>query len=257
MGFDGLVVSDWNGIGQVAGLHQRELPAGDQRRHRRRDGARTTGRRSSPTRSPRSSAGEIPMARIDDAVTRILRVKLRAGLIDQPKPSRARARRRRPALAGAGAGAREAVRESLVLLKNDEQRAAARRELEGAGGRQERRHRCRTRPAAGRLTWQGTGNTNADFPNGTTILGGPARGARRRRRDVHARPARASTRRSSTRSIAVIGETPYAEGIGDLGKRSLRARRACTRRTSRCSTACAGKGAPVVDRVRRRAGRCT
>ena len=39
MGFDGLVVSDWNGIGQVRGLHERELPAGDQRRHRRGDGA--------------------------------------------------------------------------------------------------------------------------------------------------------------------------------------------------------------------------
>ena len=49
------------------------------------------------------------------------------------------------------------------------------------------------------LSWQGTGNTNADFPNGTTILGGPAAGARRSRRDVLARPARASTRRSTTR----------------------------------------------------------
>ena len=87
------------------------------------------------------------------------------------------------------------------------------------------------------LTWQGTGNTNADFPNGTTILGGlrQALGAR----DVtFARPARASTRRQYDAVIAVIGETPYAEGNGDLGKRSLEhARRCDPAATSRCSTA--------------------
>ena len=49
------------------------------------------------------------------------------------------------------------------------------------------------------LTWQGTGNTNADFPNGTTILGGLREALGDARRDVLRRPARASTRRSTTR----------------------------------------------------------
>ena len=64
-------------------------------------------------------SGQIPMARIDDAVTLILRVKLRAGLMDQPKPSArehagSQAALQQPALA------RKAVRESLVLLKNQD-----------------------------------------------------------------------------------------------------------------------------------------
>src|SRR4029079_2632572 len=62
--------------------------------------------------------GQIPMSRIDDAVTHILRVKLRAGLFEEPSPSQR-------AMAGDGtrlverALARQAVQESLVLLKNN------------------------------------------------------------------------------------------------------------------------------------------
>src|SRR3546814_3932931 len=57
------------------------------------------------------------MARIDDAVSRILRVKLRAGLFDDGKPSSNEYAGRAEALQ-ARALAREAVRKSLVLLKN-------------------------------------------------------------------------------------------------------------------------------------------
>jgi len=64
-------------------------------------------------------SGQIPMTRIDDAVTRILRVKLRSGLMDQPEPSArehagSQSALQQPELA------RQAVRESLVLLKNQE-----------------------------------------------------------------------------------------------------------------------------------------
>ena len=86
MGFDGLVVSDWNGIGQVAGCTNASCPqainAGIDMAMVPHDWkafiANTLGQVES---------GEIPMARIDDAVRRILRVKLRAGLFSEPKPS--------------------------------------------------------------------------------------------------------------------------------------------------------------------------
>src|SRR3546814_8826638 len=62
-------------------------------------------------------AGEIPMGRIDDAVTRTLRVKLRAGLFDA-MPSDSRHAGNEAALQHRELS-RRAVRESLVLLKND------------------------------------------------------------------------------------------------------------------------------------------
>src|SRR3546814_7202648 len=62
-------------------------------------------------------SGEIPMARIDDAVSRILRVKLRAGLFDDGKPSSNAHAGKAEALQARDL-AREAVRKSLVLLKN-------------------------------------------------------------------------------------------------------------------------------------------
>ena len=66
--------------------------------------------------------GTLPMSRINDAVTRILRVKLRAGFTDSVRPSN-RQHANNSALIGAPAHravARKAVRESLVLLKNSQ-----------------------------------------------------------------------------------------------------------------------------------------
>ena len=119
LGFTGLVVSDWDGVDQVddqletAIIHSVNagvdmiMCATDWRR-------RLEGLASSV------ASGEIPMTRIDDAVRRILRVKLRAGLFDRPRPSA------RPGVAQARLGsaahravAREAVRRSLVLLRHE------------------------------------------------------------------------------------------------------------------------------------------
>ncbi|GAB3897460.1 hypothetical protein GCM10027612_53760 [Microbispora bryophytorum subsp. camponoti] len=117
MGFDGVIVSDWNGIGQVAGCTNsncaRAINAGIDVVMVPNDWKAFIS-----TTIAQVEAGEIPMSRIDDAVTRILRVKLRAGLFDARKPS---------ARPGAGSAkalqaralARKAVRESQVLLKNN------------------------------------------------------------------------------------------------------------------------------------------
>lgn len=120
MGFDGLVVGDWNGHEQLEGCTVTSCAA-----------AYNAGidlimvptewKPFLDNTISQAKSGEIPMARIDDAVRRILRVKYRAGLFNEMKPSQ-RALAGRAKLIGHPdhrAVARAAVRESLVMLKND------------------------------------------------------------------------------------------------------------------------------------------
>ena len=241
MGFDGVVVSDWNGVGQVTGATNsscaQAINAGMDVvmvPHDWKDFIANT--------IAQVRAGEIPVARIDDAVSRILRVKVRAGVFEQPKPSER-------AHAGSAQAlqdrqlARAAVRKSLVLLKNNDNvlplAADAKVLVVGKSA-----DSMSNQTGGWSLSWQGTGNRNADFPTGTTILGGlrDALGAANvtfSEQAVEVDPA------AYDAVIAVIGETPYAEGVGDLGRRSLENARlhpedlAVLDRVS-------GKGAPVV-----------
>jgi beta-glucosidase len=159
--------------------------------------------------------GVIPIERLDDAVRRILRVKMRAGLFDLGKPSS------RP-LAGSTellgppehrAVARRAVRESLVLLKNNGGLLPLERKqtvlVAGDGA-----HNIGKQCGGWTLTWQGTGTTNEDFPNGSSIWDGirevveGAGGTALLSEDgsVISKPDVA---------IVVFGEEPYAEFQGD------------------------------------------
>src|SRR5690606_19690340 len=160
--------------------------------------------------------GTLPMARLDDAVRRILRAKFRMGLFEKPKPS-ARALGGKFELLGAAehrAVARQAVRESLVLLKNQGgilPLAPKQRVLVAGDGADNM-----AKQAGGwTLTWQGDGTQRADFPNADTIwqglqaqveaAGGKAElavdGAYKAKPDV---------------AVVVFGEEPYAEFQGDL-----------------------------------------
>ncbi|KAA8918165.1 1,4-beta-D-glucan glucohydrolase, partial [Xanthomonas sontii] len=172
MHFGGFVVGDWNGHAQVPGCRKDDCPA-----------AFNAG--VDMLMAPDSwkgvyenalkavKSGQIPMARLDDAVRRILRVKLRLGLFEAGKPSQ------RPLggkfeLLGAPehrAVARQAVRESLVLLKNQGQLLPLKPQLKllvaGDGAND------MGKQAGGwTLNWQGTGTKRADYPNGTTIWEG-------------------------------------------------------------------------------------
>jgi beta-glucosidase len=214
MGFDGFVVSDWNAHAQVAGCAPdscaRAFNAGIDMFM-----APDTWRGLYDTTLAQARSGEISMARLDDAVRRILRVKFKAGLFDNPAP-----------VDRVGAGdysvlgspdhralAREAVRASLVLLKNDNAllplQPGARVLVAGDGaddiGKQS---------GGWTISWQGTDNTNADFPNGQSIWGGIAE-------TVQAGGGQAvlsADGRFSERpdvAIVVFGEDPYAEFQGD------------------------------------------
>ncbi|MEP6504574.1 MAG: putative glycoside hydrolase, partial [Betaproteobacteria bacterium] len=165
-------------------------------------------------------AGEIAQSRIDDAVTRILRVKMRAGLfrVDggtsvATKPSQ-RPGAHDVAATTPRALAREAVRKSLVLLKNDRGVLPLPRHgrvlVVGKSA-----DNIANQAGGWSITWQGTNNTPADFPNADSVLAGV--------REVvgdadvtYSIDAQGVDVKAYQAVIAVIGETPYAEGAGDI-----------------------------------------
>ena len=213
--FDGPVIGDWNGHGQLPGATSENCPdaiiagldmymAPDSWRglyHNTLAQART---------------GVIPLARVDDAVRRVLRLKLRAGLFEKPKPSKRRFAGRFDLLACTDhvALASEAVRKSAVLLKNARQLLPLKpnQNVLIAGAAADRMH-CQT--GGWTLSWQGQELSRSDFPAGETLGEGIARVvAAGGGKAEHASDGAWS--KLPDVAIVVIGEEPYAEFRGDL-----------------------------------------
>ena len=211
MGFDGFVVSDWNGIAQVPGCINASCPqainAGIDMVMVPEDWEAFI---ANTTRQVNS--GEIPLARIDDAVTRILRVKLRAGLFQQ-KPADSRHAGKAEALLDREL-ARRAVRESLVLLKNESSVLPLKRDQRIlVVGKSADSH---ANQAGGwSLTWQGTENVNTDYQHADTVLTA-LREAVGKDRVVFSETGKGIDPGDFDVVVAVIGETPYAETNGDI-----------------------------------------
>ncbi|WP_238937493.1 glycoside hydrolase family 3 protein [Pseudoalteromonas sp. S16_S37] len=216
MGFDGFVVGDWNGHGQVKGCSNESC---SQSINAGLDIFMVPTNAWKPLLEntiAQVKSGEISQARIDDAVSRILRVKFRAGLFDKPSPAN-RALSGKTELIGHPehrAVARQAVRESLVLLKNNDSILPLKPSINvlvaGDGA-----DNIGKQSGGWTITWQGTGNSNDDFPGGSSIYDGinnvvSAQGGK----------AQLSVNGSFTDkpdvAIVVFGEEPYAEGNGDL-----------------------------------------
>ena len=88
LGFSGFVVSDWGGVDQVDPDYATARREVDQRRHRHGDGPVRTGRASRRPCKPGSRRAAIEPSRIDDAVSRILRVKFEIGPVRAPDAAR-------------------------------------------------------------------------------------------------------------------------------------------------------------------------
>ena len=122
MGFTGVVVGDWNGHAQIPGCTVSDCPqallAGLDV-YMVPDDAKAL----HASLLAQVKDGTIPMARLDEAVGRVLRMKLRAGLLDaDAKRPSARLHADDVTLLGSPAHravAREAVAKSQVLLKNN------------------------------------------------------------------------------------------------------------------------------------------
>jgi beta-glucosidase len=215
MDFQGFVVGDWNGHGQVPGCTNEDCP---QAINAGMDMfmAPDSWRGLYKNTLAEVKSGVIPMSRLDDAVSRILRVKMRLGLFDKGSPSSQISDNPSHALGSPAhrAIARRAVRESLVLLKNHggilplnpKQRIL----VAGDGA-----DNIPKQSGGWTLTWQGTGTTNADFPNAQSIWSGI-------REQVVAAGGTAQlsvdgkyTQKPDV-AIVVYGENPYAEFQGDI-----------------------------------------
>jgi len=242
MGFDGLVVSDWNAIAEVPGCANDSCAASINAgvdmvmvpEHWKTFIANTIAQ---------VEKGEIPMARIDDAVTRILRVKLRAGLFDGKKPSQ-NIYAGKQELLQARALARQAVRESLVLLKNNGG------VLPLARGKKilvvgKSADNMANQSGGWSLTWQGNDNKNSDYPVSDTILAGIQDAAGKDNVTFSENAAGVDVTKFDA-VIAVIGETPYAEGDGDIGPSGTLRLSGRHPEDLAVLQAVAGKGKPVV-----------
>jgi beta-glucosidase len=215
MGFDGFVVGDWNGHGQIEGCTNESCPQAINAGLDIFMVPTDVWKPLLENTIAQVRAGKISRTRIDDAVSRILRVKLRAGLFDKSSPA-ARQFSGRTELIGAQAHrdvARQAVRESLVLLKNTNNLLplSAKQNILVAGDGADN---IGKQSGGWSVTWQGTGNSNEDFPGATSIYQGIAKqvtlaggtttlsvdGSYQEKPDV---------------AIVVFGEDPYAEGYGD------------------------------------------
>jgi beta-glucosidase len=221
MGFDGIVIGDWDGHRQPPGCSVDDCPAAFNAGIDMFNVPYTWWPLSN-NMIREVNEGVIPMERLDDAVRRILRVKLRAGVFDAPRPS-ARTHAGDSKLLGSAehrALAREAVRKSLVLLKNDGQVLPVdpRKRILVAGDGADN---LMKQTGGWTLTWLNNNNTNDDFPGATSIWngikahvevsGGTATLSPDGRYDV--RPDVA---------IVVFGEDPYSEHKGDQPDLKLR-----------------------------------
>lgn len=210
-GFQGLIVSDWNGTDQLspdftesialganAGIDLFMMPE--------------KWKRLIQELKQLVLDGVVPMARIDDAVLRILRVKQVMGLFDAPRPAD-RVWSDHESFGGAEhrAVAREAVRKSLVLLKNESGTlplAQDARVLVSGKNAHDRGHQC----GGFTVAWQGQSGNDV-IEGGTSIWEGihaACPGA------VHSPDGSAADTEDFDVAVVVIGERPYAEGMGDI-----------------------------------------
>jgi beta-glucosidase len=213
LGFTGFVVSDWGGMDQIdsdyytsivtginAGIDMNMVPY---------DHVRFINTMKEAVKN-----GDISMERIDDAVRRILTVKFELGLFDHPYAD--------PTLLDAVGSdahrelARQAVRESLVLLKNDHSALPTASDtplIYVAGqGADDIGLQC----GGWTIEWQGK---SGDIQPGTTILQGIQATVSPNVIVEYSRGGEFDGKADV--GIVVLSEWPYAEGVGDVDDLSL------------------------------------
>lgn len=209
LGFDGFLISDWEGIDKLPGGTYREKAV------------RAVNAGLDMAMAPYNFAtfvealtgavqdGEVDQARVDDAVRRILAQKFALGLFDEPFADRSRA----DAVGGDAhrAIAREAVAKSQVLLKDAGGVLPLARDAHvyvAGSNADDLGHQS----GGWTVQWQGG---SGDITTGTTVLEG-IRAAAPDATVTHSADASAPLDGVDV-GVVVVGEPPYAEGVGDVG----------------------------------------
>ncbi|MCW2735687.1 glycoside hydrolase family 3 protein [Nocardioides sp.] len=213
MRFDGIVISDWRAIRQLPGTYRDQVEASvlagvDMFMEPIQAPNNPSGwDEFIPTLTDLVDSGEVPVSRIDDAVSRILTKKFELGLFEHPFTDRTH-------VSDIGSTkhrkvAREAVAKSQVLLKNERHAVplARKQPVYVAGAKADS---IGDQAGGWTVTWQG-GSTN-EIP-GNTILDG-VRGEATR--VTWSADGSAPVPKGAS-AVVVVGETPYAEGFGDVG----------------------------------------
>jgi len=219
LGFEGFLISDYNAIGQIdkdfktsieksinAGMDMAMEP--------------TNYRRFIGLLRELVKEGRVPMTRIDDAVKRILRVKMAMGLMNRRRSQLADRRLQRTfGSAEHRRVARECVRQSLVLLKNERRilplsKKPARIHVAGRNA-----DNIGNQCGGWTIDWQG--KTGDVMTGGTTILSGIKQAVARATQVTFSTDGSGAS--GADVGIVVVGETPYAEGRGDREELSLSA----------------------------------
>jgi beta-glucosidase len=212
-GFTGFVISDWQGINQIGPNYETDIQTAvnagidmvmvpDQYTNFEND------------LKDLVTKGLVSQARIDDAVSRILTQKFKLGLFEQPYADRTNA----SSIGDAAhrAVARQAAAESQVLVKNAvSTTGAATLPLSSSGNiyvAGSNADNLGNQLGGWSVTWQG-GSGNTDV--GTTILQGMQADAPNAH-FTYSQDASAPTTGYDV-GVVVVGETPYAEGVGDVG----------------------------------------
>jgi beta-glucosidase len=202
MQFDGIVVSDWKGYSRFgktavvnAGVDMLMTVDGDLDLFQ-------------SEMKTAIDSGIVSIERINDAVKRILRQKFRLGLFTHPFPkasliSKIGSKTHRDV-------ARQAVRESLVLLKNDHTLPLA-KDTPTIVVVGEHANNTGLQSGGWTLRWQGV---QESYKGATTIL----QGIQNASKGTVLYDKNASEKHSNADvAIVVVGETPYAEFFGDIG----------------------------------------
>jgi beta-glucosidase len=208
LGFQGIVVSDWAGIDQLPGDYASDvrtsINAGI-------DMVMVPSNYKTFISTLRTevTAGRIAMSRIDDAVLRILNAKFSLGLFSQPFTDRAYT-----AQVGSDAHravARQAVRESLVLLKNNGLLPLSKTGTYKLVVGGSHINNLGYQMGGWSISWQGAGGNTTI---GTTLLQA-IQGTVSPSVTIQNVGTRTKGNYSGDVGVVAIGETPYAEGRGD------------------------------------------
>jgi beta-glucosidase len=214
LGFQGIVVSDWDGIDILSDDYAEAVAIG---LNAGLDMFMISEKWKDFIRHAKTHVqqGRVPMERLDDAVRRILRVKFEFGLFEKPRPAE-RKLAKPPSCFGSKAHreiAREAVRKSLVMLKNEDGLLPLDRKaciLVAGKNAHNRGHQC----GGFTIAWQGV-NDNESIIGGMSVWEGIQAVAPKAVLSANGDGTEADPEKHDV-GLVVIGEVPYAEMMGDI-----------------------------------------